>query len=313
MIRLLTRRAAGPQAFLRWIIHPDPDAIGHLEVQFGNADLERKEIVTQFSRIVSGIRVGRVHKLTRPDRLAEGSRCLARLLRDQSGSEVHLLDVGASDGVTTLEAVEQLESALGTRVRATLMDQYTTLECRGAGWIREYRMQDGAPVMVRFGALGLELSSLDSTRDPLARWLGRRWLAYRARRGPLPVTRTLPLVSPVVRNAGVRVVEWNLLERNPKLVDHFDVVRASNVLNKSYFRPEQIRRALMHLHRYLKSRGLLLVSRNHTESEGEIEHGSIWRRTAWGFERLHDYAGGSYIAELVDDIRIEEEGEQQAL
>jgi hypothetical protein len=108
------------------------------------------------------------------------------------------------------------------------------------------------------------------------------------------------------------VVEWNLLERNPDLVGGFDAVRASNVLNESYFSRREIERALRHLHAYLKDGGLLLVSRSHLEPEGEVEHGSVWRSRPAGFERLHDYRGGSYIAAVVDSLPLAEPTEHAA-
>ena len=304
MIRVLFRCGVDPNSRLRWLVHPDPEALEEAAAAFDREGADRSSLSTDFSRVVSSIRIGRVHKLTCGNRLDEANHALGRFLAERGGDPVRLLDVGASDGTTTLDMVHMLESTLRVEVQATLMDRYTRLECRGRGPIREYRMPDGSPVMLRLGPIGLQLSSLEATRDPVSRWLGRAWLSRRARRESMPLARTLGLISPAVREARIRVLEWNALEGNGSLAGGFDAIRASNVLNESYFSRGQIEQILAHLHSYLKADGLLLVSRNLADPTGELDQGSLWKRNPGGFERVHDYGGGSYVAAIVDELRL---------
>lgn len=304
MIRLLYRAGVDLRSPLRWLLSPDPEFVARIEEAFDRDGADRASLTLAFARVVSSIRVGHIDKLTWPERLSEANHSLTRFLASRSDDGVCFLDIGGSDGATTLSTVRHLESTLGVTVHATIMDRYTHLERRGAGWIREYRTSDGSPVLVRFGPVGLQLSSLDVTRDPLSRWLGRVWLSRQDRREAMPMTRTIPLVSPAARAAHIRVVEWNALQRNADLIGSFDVVRASNVLNESYFSREQIELMLGHLHAYLRKDGLLVVSRTDLDTEDRAEQGSVWRRSGEGFERLHDYGGGSYIAAVVDHLCI---------
>jgi SAM-dependent methyltransferase len=251
--------------------------------------------------------VGAIHKLTRPGRLRESDRVLAEALRACALAEVRFLDVGASDGATTLDSLRFLSAQLGLPIRATLIDRYLRLLRYGRGPLVEYRSPDGSPVMLRLGPVGLQLSSVESTRDPLSRWLGRGYLRRKDLRSKLPLTASFELVSPAVRRAGIQVLEADVLERQDALVGGFGAIRASNVLNLDYFTPSQIARALRHLHAYLSPAGILVVSRNHLD-EGGVERGTAWRRSEAGFARLSDFGGGSYVGGLVDGLRVNDSG-----
>ncbi len=268
------------------------------------------ELCREFSEIVSSIRVGDAWKLTGPRRLEKTAQTLAKLLGPRRGSSLRFLDLGASDGITTLEALRQLRTDCDAAVEAWLLDLYMELHCFELGLLREYRMSDGTPVLLRAGPLGLQLSSLDRTRDPLARLIGR-WYLARFSRGRMREIRTLTMVNPLVRDdAAIHLVRGDVRFRCAELVDRFHAARASNLLNSNYFSPSEIRTALSHLHAYLREDGLLAVSRNHIEADG-LEHGSIWRRTSTAFQRLEDFGGGSYIAPLVDEFRASAEAPVQ--
>jgi hypothetical protein len=303
VIRLLTKRPLADASPWRWLLHPDPEALPDLARALATASSDTGELEAQFSSVVSSIRVGAIHKLTRPGRLRECDEVLAESLRARGLAELRFLDVGASDGTTTLDTVRALSERLALPVRATLIDRYLRLLRYGRGPLAEYRSPDGSPVMLRLGPLGLQLSSVESTRDPLSRWLGRGYLRRTELRQNLPLVATLDLVSPEVRKAGVQVLEANVLERRAELVGAFDAIRASNVLNLDYFAAPELVLALRHLHAYSSANGILVLSRNHLD-EGGVERGSAWRRTETGFARLCDFGGGSYVGALVDDLRV---------
>jgi SAM-dependent methyltransferase len=187
------------------------------------------------------------------------------------------------------------------------MDRYVRLERRRDGWLREYCMTDGSPVLLRLGPFGLQLSSVESTRDPISRRLGIAYLERRRRRGLPELDRTYPLIHPIVTaDERVVIVEWSALERKMDFGCQFDAIRASNILNENYFSRKEIECVLSHLHTYLIPGGWLVVSRNHPERDVESEHGSLWRQTKAGFERLVDFGSGSYVAHIVDEFAAAE-------
>ena len=206
---------------------------------------------------------------------------------------LEFLDVGASDGITTLEAVRMFEQRLNAPVHACLIDPFIRLLRYRSGSIVEYRTPDQSPVMVRVGAIGLQLSSLDTSRDVLSRVLGQWYLSRASAREAMQVDATISLVNPLVAaDPSVSVLEWDVLRHNPALVARFHAVRASNVLNHSYFSASQIDTALSHLHEYLVEGGLLLISRSRVAGEGEIDHGSIWRKAADRLVHQHSFGDG---------------------
>ena len=304
MIRYLTKRNFSAGSWLRFLLYPDPECLCEFPAEFEGGAARRDQLCSEFSRVMSSIRIGRIYKVTSPARLEETNRVLCAQLRKRGIKQIHFLDLGGSDGITTLETLRLLESKLDIAVCATLVDRYIDLQRYESSWLTEYRMSDGSPVMARLGCLGLLLSDVSPTRYPVSRWLGRLFLSCRAFREAMPLTATFSLINPmVVAHPSLAVVEWNALERNPDLVGQFDVIRASNILNLGYFSRPQIEQALSHLHDYLVDSGLLIVSRNHYESCGQVEHGSLWSRQSDGFKHLDDFGGGSYIANIVDDLR----------
>ncbi len=123
----------------------------------------------------------------------------------------------------------------------------------------------------------------------------------------MPVDATISLVNPLVAaDPSVTVLEWDVLRHNPALVDRFDAVRASNVLNHTYFSAEQIGHAVSHLHGYLRNGGWLLVSRSRVSGAGEVDHGSIWRKEGGRFVHQHSFGAGAEIAAQVDQFREQE-------
>ena len=84
------------------------------------------------------------------------------------------------------------------------------------------------------------------------------------------------------------------------MIDGVDAVRASNVLNNGYFRPEQIRTAISHLHAYLREEGCLVISSNIVVATGEVEQGTVWRKSGRRFELIEDFGDGSEVREIVE-------------
>ena len=300
MIRSLYPGPVPGDSWRRFVSHPDPDCLIGLAASFAAATPgDAARLSREFSEVVSSIRIGRTHKLTRPNRLAGPTGALCDRFASADGT-LQFLDVGASDGITTLEAVRMFESRLGRPVHACLIDPFIRLVRYRSGSTVEYRTPDQSPVMVRVGSLGLQLSSLDTTRDLLSRSLGR-WYLGRTDRAAMPADATISLVNPLVAaDPSVTVLEWDVLRHNPALSGRFDAVRASNVLNHSYFSPAQIEQALSNLHTYLVEGGLLLVSRSRVEGSGEVDHGSIWRKVNGRFLKEHAFGEGAEIADLVD-------------
>jgi hypothetical protein len=304
VIRWLSKRAIPESSWTRAVLHPDPDVLLGYGEQRSAADTRSRDDTHAFSELVSSIRVGKTHKLTRPNRLEIPTRALCRVVTPSADRPFALLDVGGSDGVTTQDAVRALEERLQQPVAACLIDPFVRLRRFRSGPVVEYRTPDQSPVMVRVGRIGLQLSSLDTSRDLVSRPLGEWYLRRHAFRKAMPLDATIALVNPAVAaDPRIEVREWDVLQYDPSLDDRFHAVRASNVLNRSYFSAAQIIGALANLHAYLREDGLLLISRSLEEGGRETDHGTIWIRRPDRFSRIDAFGSGSEVADLVEPFR----------
>ena len=139
MIRSLHPGPIPRDSWRRFVCHPDPDCLVSLAASFseaGPADAAR--LSRDFSEVVSSIRIGRTHKLTRPNRLAGPTGALCDRLQSPARDTLQFLDVGASDGITTLEAVRMLEARLERPVSACLIDPFIRLVRYRSGSTVEY-------------------------------------------------------------------------------------------------------------------------------------------------------------------------------
>jgi hypothetical protein len=256
----------------------------------------------QFSRVLHDIRMAGAWKRTDRGRLRQTEEMIGRHLAGRFRDKTELLDLGASDGITSLDALRSLQNRIGGEVRVVLADINLWLLRYRRGPVVEYRASNGEPVMVRVGRLGLRLSGsrrrLNERQDPLARaYLGllgfRRSMRFDAR---------LSLVNPIVRSEKcIEIMELDCLIRDEALVGRFSAVRASNVLNLGYFTPPQVMQVVGHIHAYLQDGGCLIVSRNRDQEKGrEIEDGSIWLRNGAGFSWVADFGAGSEIRFVVE-------------
>jgi hypothetical protein len=250
----------------------------------------------RFSALAQAIRMNGVCKMTWRGRLKETERVLCKYLDDLKQKEISFLDLGASDGSTTREAVEALRQMPGVKVEARMIDLNLWLYRYRKGWLTEYREAGGEPVLVRIGPLCIRLDSgmghvLSKHYLLKLGWIRRRMTA----------AGRILLVNPLTANdPDITIEAGDCMEYRPELENRFDAIRSSNLLIHAYFTEDQMLVAVGYLHRYLRDGGLLVLSRNEPQGEGEIELGSIWRKEGGVLRRLEDFGGGSEIRDLVD-------------
>ncbi len=283
----------------------DPDAL--LEIarrleRSGTAGQPRSE---DFSRILHDLRMGGAWKRTDPGRLRRTEEMLSAHIQPSLRAGLVLLDLGASDGITTVEAVRALRQAFGQEVQALLADLNLSLLRFRRGPIIEYRAADGEPIMVRVGPLGLRLAKPRGELQPESSLLVRLYLRMEQWRRAMRLDAPISLVHPLARREpGITVTELDCLVFRECLKDRVAAVRASNVLNLGYFGLPQLHCAVGHLHGYLRESGCLVVSRNHDQSDGEPENGSVWLKDGRRFRWVADFGAGSEIKSVVDGWRL---------
>ena len=247
-------------------------------------------------------------KLTRRSRFIEVDRAFASIIAERAHELHSVLDVGASSGITTIDLAEFLRhkgvtatiTATDLFVRAHLVDVGPGLRLLtdSDGWPLQY---DVAGVAVRPWMRRLDYFTLACVPRLVARMFAQRVARSMIGRGK---SRVVELVSPrLARREDVELVEDDIMRRSPAFATRFDLVRAANVLNRSYFPPEDLERAIDNIASYLRGPGaLFLVMRTNEARQNagtlfELDQGRTFRVIA-------RVGGGSEIEELIAGKRL---------
>ena len=243
-------------------------------------------------------------KQTGAGRLAAVDAALVAALA-RSGARVDtVLDLGISSGVTTLEMIDALRLA-GHAARTTGTDRLVgaalvdlPMQCRAL-------VEPGGHVL-QYEVLGRGLrpwrrrldyvTGMAAVRGLVGLMLGRQ-AAARLRSGD--GARQVALVSPrLARATGVTLVEDDVTTANPAFANGFDLIRAANILNRHYFAPDALARAIANVRSYLKGPGSWwLVVRTHGASD---HRGTLFRLDDAGQLAVVERIGsGSEVEDLI--------------
>jgi CheR methyltransferase, SAM binding domain len=252
-------------------------------------------------------------KRTHSDRFAEWDRALVEEIRRAfpSGRALRVHDAGVSDGRTAVAFFHQLAAVPGLELHYLASDY-----CPDVQAVED---PEGRLAVVLDPASGELLQAIappfvfnipkgeSPFLFPVNHFVRRRLLATRVRdllerhrRGdPRLRVSTIRLLHPSVlalaaHDPRFRFERQDLLEPAP---GRFDVVRAMNVLNRSYFSDAHLARVLANIAASLDMGGLFAVGAN--QGRGSVVDGAIYQRTAAGFERRLASGRGSEIDALV--------------
>lgn len=257
-------------------------------------------ISEQFSQAVSNFRINGTYKKTKPNRLKQTEFELLALLAEIADKPIMLLDLGASDGVTTLELSKALEKQGLLNFKIVLGDVSLALKRKSFGLFTEYLSENNEPVLVKCGILGLELSKHRHEQNYSVSRLAKSYLKLNFLRQRMKQNGEVSLLSPFVLKSDKIAAEYiNCLEQQTKFTEKFNAVRAANVLNLSYFPNEQLIAAVSNINQMLKNKGVLLISRNENE---ESENGSVWIKLDGKLVWHKDFGQGSEIKNLVNKL-----------
>jgi hypothetical protein len=280
-----------PTSWLECIQHADWRQLARLHDDYAASadDEDRRRIDARFSAILYDIRIGSAFRSSGRGRLSESETAIIRHLDAAAPGPLRVIDIGASDGSTTGELVDALETAGYDNVEAVLADRDLVLEMFRHGSWREFRTVRGEPVFATFGDIGQRL-----TAGPLTDWyLSRPW------RGAMEKVTVIPLVQPAIAaDQRIEQVRFDIFAPPSDMAGSFRVARICNLLNREYFSAGEIGRALVNSADLLQDGGLLLVARNHGKAGGEDQRGTLFRRQEGGLEVVERYGGGSEIEDI---------------
>ncbi len=253
-----------------------------------------------------------VYKTTYAHRLDDLNARLADYL--PAARPLQVLDVAISSGVSTLEWVESLEEA-------SLDYHMTGIDLTTSG------------LMVSFG--NRLHTVLDRTKWPLLFEIDGRWVSNPPRKrhllrhffslaliksalfvwgqrygeaeagrmervlGMPTRTRAINLVTPRLANhPRVTIHEGDILTESWQQGE-FHVIRAANILNRSYFDNDALTRIVLNLRRHLTPDGILVVCNTDTDEEA-VNHATIFAlRADRQLNVLSKLNGGSEVENLI--------------
>jgi hypothetical protein len=259
----------------------------------------------------SAIRVGNhIAKKTYARRLDGINEVANRLL--PKFRPLRIMDVGISSGVSTLEWVESLENkridyhldAVDLMVRGMLIEMPRGVDVLAdvAGrpllidlngkWIpfppgKRDLIRHFFKILIIRGALYLAAPEVSHSEANGKAASKGRW--FNASKAPL-------VYSELMHHTRVTVTEGNLLDP-ATLPARLHVVRAANILNRSYFSDDQLLAIVQNLRATLCESGLLVICK--TDDSGRTEGTVFVLKDNGSFEILETINGGSEIEDLV--------------
>ena len=271
-------RAGWPRALTRWLpTADDPRALGGPDPRaLGGGD---------FARAVSVLKFGATFKTTSPGRHREADRVVVERF---AGERPVILDIGASDGVTSLDLIRRLGDGFS---RYFVTDYNIAVEVgadrRGVSY---FRSPSGDAVLAATDRFVLYADTAGAPRP--ASWLCRKVLGRAPR---VRAWREVKLVQPellrlAAGDARVAVERYDMMA--PWTGPAPDLVKMANVLNNVYFTPSQIRAALACQCGVLREGGRLLL----VDNRGDAERLSLFRRARGEMVLEESFGGGADAA-----------------
>jgi hypothetical protein len=245
----------------------------------------------QFSASVSSLQFGVTFKTTHPGRHAQSNRFLRETYR---GSRPSILDVGASDGSTSLDLIQELGSNFAYYY---VTDLNLSVRCGYDSKGVVYFVDQNGSCILRASERILVYSNTSRAKFPL-RLIAKALLAKCQNAGGW---RNLILIQPALRrlaNCDPRIIIRRYDIFAPWTGPPPDLIKVANLLNNEYFSDSQIKEALQVQCSNLAPHGrLLLIS-----EDQDIEKFSVFRKTPAGMELELTHAGGAKASPHVAQV-----------
>jgi hypothetical protein len=219
-----------------------------------SAQLLREDLQGQaFTDAISAICIDGVWRTTCKGRHSGSDKLL--LARIGERKELRILDVGISDGVTSLELAEKLNAQFSVFYGTDLHVSLKLVETEDG--LVLYRPPEMACVMVVTRRLVVYNPPVRGI-NPLNRLAAR--ICDKA--PSVHKSRSLSLLHPRLRSRAevdsrIQLMEWDIFRPWPR--EQIDVVRVANLLNPCYFSSEDLLRGVSNLFTATKEDGLIQV------------------------------------------------------
>lgn len=249
----------------------------------------------RFSELVGTVTSGVTTKSTRPQRHRITNQIITELC---SASSCTILDIGVSDGVTSLDLIEALNSKFKHYFVTDVSFSVSYIE--SGRWTYFYDTAGGCFLMAT--DMFIVLPWLEGAWFPvgsIARWLLSRAPHYADDRAKKASQIQPELLALAEQDKRITIREYDVFR--PWLGPQVDLVKICNVLNRIYFSDHRIVAAVENIKGALKNSAKLVVTDNREidADHCEMERVSVFARNEQGYTLVKNANGGVDIEELI--------------
>jgi chemotaxis methyl-accepting protein methylase len=268
------------------------DSIRNLE----NHEELAEEILTWFSNDRGAFKRTRSQRFEEFDRSV--NEIMARELSRDAPIKVH--DLGISTGETAYDYYHKL-SALFPQLEYWASDYEAEIQVVESGKYRLTLSASGKPLEFVASPFVFSLMRPESwKRYPINALIRNYYQAtaikslYRQFQEHPAAARRIMLFSPLVLDLSrnhpkFHLLTYNVLDPSP-IQTPLNIVRAMNILNRSYFSDSEMRTVLLNIHSALDFRGYLISGSNH-EANSPVD-GAVYQKHEFGFSSVESYGRG---------------------
>lgn len=249
-------------------------------------DAARKLSRKEYSDLVSLLRFGNVCKTTDDHRHSLTDEYICSNLLEYTSS---ILDVGASEGITSLNLIEKTPSSID-RYYVTDYNLYADF-VKVDGWSYFFDVNSDNCVLV--------FNNMISIRPSRSKFLTSLFEEkIKAAREKQAEFERIMLINPSLlkqqeNNTNIEIRQYNILDKWDG--EKVQFVKVANVLNRVYFSDDQIREALDNVKQALVPNGVLCIIHNFGK-----EFASFYKLKDNKFILSHEINGGVLIKDLVE-------------
>jgi len=212
----------------------------------------------EFSKYIESIYFdGKFSKTTMPGRHSLSDKKILELISDNK--DARILDVGASDGSTSLDLIKKLDGNFGKYFVTDVSFSLDVIEQDRKSYFYDTVRKEC--IMIVSNRLIIYHDKLSSS---LIGYIAKR-LIERAPKYDAQMMKQISLVQPelqklVIGNSNIKLIEWSIFEPWPE--EKADIIKVANVLKTEVFSEDEITEAIKNLIENLNPDGRIIIIQN---------------------------------------------------
>ena len=245
-----------------------------------------KDDPNDYTSLISMLRFGTTSKTTLDNRHAQTNKILSELA---AHDEIAILDIGASDGVTSMNFMQTLNAKFGQFYITDYNLNAHYIQKAKTHYLFDVHTDECVLVFNDYFAFKPNISNF------VKNIFSKNIKALQKQKKQFKKIMLLhPEVANIVKTkSNITAMEYNIFENWQH--EKVDLIKVANLLNRVYFSDEQILQAIENAKAALKEQGILAIIHNLGE-----EKSSIYRKEGNQLKLIHEINDGVAIKDIVN-------------